>query len=118
MSLLDKLRADANRESDPEIRRQRLAKIAEIQSAVQDFDRRLARTKADLAGSRSDGRRRFFSWIQFTYGLGVAAALVAWFYFELPPAALLMVLVGFILAVFGVHLLITRSRVKKLGRSA
>jgi Flp pilus assembly protein TadB len=115
MSLLDKLRADANRESDPEIRRQRLAKIAEIQSAVQDFDRRLAAVKADPAEPRSAGRGRFFPWIRFTYGLGVVAALVGWFYLELPPAASAIALAGFVFAMFGVHLLIIKSRVKKLG---
>jgi hypothetical protein len=34
--LLDKLRKDATRESDPELRRQRLAKVDEIESAVHD----------------------------------------------------------------------------------
>src|SRR5262245_60780853 len=104
MSLLDKLRADANREIDPDIRRQRLAKIAEIESAVQALDRRALALKANLAESRSPGGKRFFSWVHFTYGLAVASALVGWFYFHLAPVALLIVLCGFVSAVAGVHL--------------
>src|SRR5438309_80186 len=56
MSLLDKLRKDATRESDPEIRRQRLAKIDDVESDVRDFDERLAGIKATLAEPGTVGR--------------------------------------------------------------
>lgn len=118
MSLLDKLRKDATRESDPEIRRQRLAKIDEIESGVQDFDKRLAAAKAKLAQSGSADRKSFFSRIEFIYGLGAAAALIVSFYFQLSPAAWIIVLGAVFFAMVGVHLLIIRSRVKKLDRSA
>jgi Flp pilus assembly protein TadB len=118
MSLLDKLRKDAARDSDPEVRRQRVAKLNEVEAEVQDFHKRLAAVNAKLAESVSAGRRSFFSWIEFIYGLGAVAALVASFYFELPPAAWIIILCTVIFAMVGVHVFIVRSRVKKLDRSA
>jgi len=116
MSILDKLRKDAGRESDPEIRRQRLAKLDEIEADVRDFNKRSAAADAKLAESGNAGRQEFFSWIGFVYGLGAAAALVASFYFELPPAAWIIGLCAVIFAMGGVHVWIVRRRIKKLDR--
>ena len=116
--LLDKLRKDATRESDPELRRQRLAKVDEIESAVHDVDKRLAAVKETLTESGSAGGKRFFSWIQFIYGLGAVAALVVSLHFQLSPAAWIIVLCAVIFGMFGIHLLIIKSRVKRLERSA
>ena len=41
----------------------------------EDADKRLARVKADLADLKA-GRKRFFSWTEFVFGLGVVAALL------------------------------------------
>jgi hypothetical protein len=118
MSLLDKLRKDATSESDPETRRERLAKIDGIESDARDFDERLAAVKAKLAESDTVGRKRFFSWIEFIYGLGAIAALIVSFYFELPPAAWVIVLCAVIFSMVGIHVFVIKSRIKKLDRSA
>lgn len=116
MSLLDKLRKDASHESDLEIRRQRLAKIDGIESDVRDFDQRLAALNATLAESAAGGRKRFFSWIEFMYGLGAIAALIVSFYLELPPAAWIAVLCAVVFSMVGIHMLVIKSRLKKLDR--
>lgn len=118
MSLLDELRESASRESDPEIRKQRLDRIAEIESGVQDVDRRLVAVRASLAEPRPSGHKRFFSSIEFVYGLGAFAALVGSFHYELSAAASIIVLCAVIFAMVGVHLLIIKSRVKKIDTSA
>jgi Flp pilus assembly protein TadB len=117
MSLPKELREEANREPDPEIRRQRLAKIDEIESGVLDFDKRHAAVKADLADLQS-GRKRFFSWIEFTFGLGVVAVLVGSFYFELSSGATIVVVGVVVLSVAGIRFLRIKRRLKKLDKSA
>jgi hypothetical protein len=118
MSLLDKLRQDANRETNPQIRARLLAKIAEIESGAQDISRRLHAVKANRAEPRAGARGRFFSWSQFVYGLGAVAALIGSFYYELAPVASIILLGAVILAIAGVHLIVIRSRLRKLDRSA
>jgi hypothetical protein len=104
MSLLKELREETNRESDPEIRRQRLAKIDELESDVKDLYKRQAALKADLADLQS-GRQRFFSWTGFTFGLGVVAALLGSFYFDLSPGATMLVVGVVALSIAGLFLL-------------
>jgi hypothetical protein len=64
------------------------------------------------------GPKRFFSWIQFIYGLGAVAALVVSFYFQLPPAAWVIFLCMVIFGMVGIHLLLIKSRGKRLDRPA
>ena len=117
MSRLKELREEANREPDPEVRRQRIAKVDEIEAAVQDANKRLAAVKANLANLQS-GRRRFFSWTEFILGLGVVGALVGSFYFELSSEATMIVVAAVALAITGVLLLRIRRRLKNLDKSA
>jgi hypothetical protein len=56
--------------------------------------------------------------VQFIYGLGAVAALVVSFYFQLPPAAWIIFLCMVFFGMVGVHLLLIKSRGKRLDRSA
>ena len=116
--MLDELRKDASHESDPEIRRQRLAKIDGIESDVRDFDQGLAALNATLAESGTGGRKRFFSWIEFMYGLAAIAALIVSFYLELPPAAWVIVLCTVVFSMVGIHMLVIKARLRKVDRPA
>jgi len=90
MSRRSELREEANREPDPEIRRQR-----------------------DLKA----GRRRFFSWTEFVLGLGVVAALVGCFYYEL-SSGMTMVVVGVVaLVIAGIQFRRVKARLRNLEKS-
>jgi hypothetical protein len=117
MSRLKALREEANREPDPEVRRQRLADLDKIEAEIGDADKRLAAVNAKLADLQS-GRKPFFSWIEFVVGLGVVGALVGSFYFRLSSAATVIVVVIVVVAISGIVLLRIKRRLKNVDRSA
>jgi len=116
MSRLKELRDEANREPDPEVRRQRIAKLDEIEAGLHDADKRLAAVKANLAELQS-GRRRFFSWTEFIMGLGVVGALVGSFYYELSSGATMIVVAIVTLAIAGIFMLRIKRRLGDVDKS-
>jgi len=117
MSRRSELREEANRESDPEIRRRRIAELDQFESQLQDADKRLAQVKADLADLKT-GRKRFFSWTEFVLGLGVVAALVGSFYYELSPGTTMVVVGVVALVIAGIQFLRVKARLRNLDKSA
>jgi len=117
MSRLKALREEANRESDPEIRRRRIAELDKIEAEIGGADKRLAAVNANLADLQS-GRKPFFSRIEFIGGLGVVGALVGSFYFGLPSAATVIVVVIVVVVISGIVLLRIKRRLKNVDRSA
>lgn len=117
MSLLKELREQANRESDPKVRRQRLAKIDEMESTVRDLEKRDAALKAELADLQS-GRRRFFSWTEFVFGLGVVAVFAGAVYYQSwQGIAAIVVGIG-LLVIAPIRLLRVKRRLKNLDKAA
>jgi Flp pilus assembly protein TadB len=117
MSRLKAMREEANRESDPEIRRRRIAELDKIEAEVRDADKRLAAVNAKLADLQS-GRQPFFSWIEFVGGLGVVGALVGSLYFRLSSLATVIVVIIVVAVIAGIVLLRIKRRLKNLDRSA
>ncbi|HEX6691279.1 MAG TPA: hypothetical protein VF110_09065 [Burkholderiales bacterium] len=83
-----------------------------LRAEAQELSRRIDARKAEQAAP--PGRRKFFSWIELLYGLVVVVTLVGCFYYGLSGVATLAVIAAVFLAVVGVHLLVIRSRLKKL----
>jgi Flp pilus assembly protein TadB len=117
MSRLKALREEANREPDPEVRRQRIADLDKIEAELTDANKRLAAVNANLADLQS-GRKRFFSWTEFVLGLGVVGALVGSFYYELSSWATITVVVMVVFVITGIFLLRVKRRLKNVGKSA
>lgn len=117
MSRLKALREEANRESDPEIRRRRIAELDKMEAEIRDADKRLAAVNAKLADLQS-GRTPFFSWIEFVVGLGVVGALVGSFYFRLSSLATVIVVIIVVAVISGIVLLRIKRRLKNVDRSA
>jgi hypothetical protein len=113
MSRLKALREEANRELDPEARRQRLAELDRMEAEIRDADKRLAAVNAKLADLQS-GKKPFFSWIEFVVGLGVVGALVGSFYFGLPSTATVIGVLVVVVAISGIILLRIKRRFKNL----
>jgi hypothetical protein len=109
MSLLDQLREQADREPDPEVRRERLAKLAEIEAGMREVDRRLTDARARLAEVER-ARKWFFTWTALLIGIAVAAVLVGSFYLGLPSTATLVIVCLVALAVAGVQLFRLKRR--------
>jgi Flp pilus assembly protein TadB len=117
MSRLKALREEANREPDPELRRQRIAALDKIEAEIRAADKRLAAVNTHLADLQS-GREPFFSWTEFVVGLGAVGALVASFYFGLSSAATVLVVVIVVVVISGIVLLRVKRRLKNVVRSA
>lgn len=117
MSILQKLREEANREPDPEIRAHRLTKIAEVERSISDFDKQHAKLTKELAQLQS-GRRSFFSWTEFALGLGVVAVMTGAFYFELSAVATIVLMGTVALLMTGALMLRARLRIKKIEKQA
>jgi hypothetical protein len=117
MSRLKTLREEANRELDPEVRKQRIANLDKIEAEIRDADKRLAAVKADLADLQS-GRKRFFSWTEFVLGLGVVGALVGSVYYELSRGATIIVVVVVTFVIAGIFLLRVKRRLRNVNKSA
>ena len=117
MTRFKERRDDANREPDPEIRRQRIAELDKLEKDIRDADKRLAAVKAHLADSQS-GRKRFFSWTDFLLGLGVVGALAVSFYYELSPGATMVLVAIAALVIAGVLLLRIKLKLKDVDKSA
>lgn len=115
MSLLQKLREEANREADPEIRARRLAKIAEVERSISDFEKQHAKLTKELAELQR-GRRSFFSWTEFALGLGVVAVMAVAFYFELSAMATIVLMGIVALLMTGVLMLRATPRTKKIEK--
>jgi hypothetical protein len=117
MSHLKERREAANREPDPEVRRQRIAELDKLEADIRDADKRLAAVKARLADSQS-GRKRFFSWTEFVLGLGVVGALAVSFYYELSSGVTMILVAIVALVIAGALLLRIWLKLKNVDRSA
>ena len=113
MSTLDKLREQANREPDPEKRRERLAKLAEIEAGMQEVDRRLANARARLVDVES-ARRWFFTRTALFIGIAVAAIVAGSSYLGLPSTATLVIVCLAALATAGIQLSRLKRRLRNL----
>jgi Flp pilus assembly protein TadB len=113
VSQLDNLREQANREPDPEKRRQRLAKLAEIEAGMQEVDRRLANARARLVEVES-ARKWFFTRTALLIGLAVLVVLAGSFSLGLPSTATLVIVCLAALAVALVQLFRLKRRLRNL----
>ncbi len=113
MSTIDKLREQANREPDPEKRRQRLAKLAEIEAGMREVDRRLADARTRLVAVES-ARKWFFTRTALFIGLAVLIILAGSFYLGLPSTATLVVVCLAALAVAVVQLFRLKRKLRNL----
>lgn len=113
MSQIDNLREQANREPDPEKRRQRLAKLAEIEAGMQEVDRRLANARARLVEVES-ARKWFFTRTALLIGLAVLVVLAGSFALGLPSTATLVIVCLAALAVALVQLFRLKRRLRNL----
>ncbi len=113
MSSIDKLREQASREPDPEKRRQRLAKLAEIEAGMQEVDRRLASARARLVGVEI-ARKWFFTRTALFIGLAVVVILAGSSYLGLPSTATLVIVCLAALAVAVVQLFRLKRRLRNL----
>ena len=112
-SQLDKLREQANREPDPEKRRERLAKLAEIEAGMQEVDRRLADARARLVEVES-ARKWFFTRTALFIGLAVVVVLAGSSWLGLPSTARLLIVCLAALAVAVLQLFRLKRRLRKL----
>ena len=72
-------------------------------------------SEADLADLKA-GRKRFFSWTEFVFGLGIVAALVGSFYFEL-SAKMTWIVVGTVaLVTAGIQILRIKAKLRNIER--
>lgn len=113
MSAIDKLREQANREPDPEKRRDRLARLAEIEAGIQEVDRRLANARARLVAVEN-ARKWFFTHTALLIGLAVTVILAGSSYLGLPSTATLVIVCLAALAVAGVQLLRLKRKLRNL----
>ena len=87
-----------------------------LRAEAQELSRRIDAHKAEQAAA--PGRRKFFTWIEFMYGLVVVATLVGCFYYGLSGLATMTTVAAVFLAIVGMHLLVIRRRLKQLDRTA